>query len=116
ASTWIRDAPAACKAGIVVILTPGLLPMRAVRVPPRITPTHGAARGTVKVLSRLLSAGHPTGCGVPARVATLEILRVKKSGISPPTRTAALRRAAISAALLSLGNSKGRVGAPAQVV
>src|SRR5258706_4058176 len=98
------------------MLTPGTLPIRVVVVPTRITPTQGDVRGNVKVLSRLLSAGQPTGWAVPAKVATFEILRVKKSGISPPTRTAAFNLAAISAALLSLGNSNGLVGAPAQVV
>src|ERR1044071_7232325 len=97
---------------MVVIFTPTLpLLNTAVRVPPRMTPTHGAERGTTKVLSKP-AAGHPAGA-VPV---TFLIFCVKKSGISPPTRTAALSRAAISAALLSFGNSNGLVEVPAQFV
>src|SRR5438552_169222 len=87
-------APAAWKAGIVVILTPGEPAMDTVRVPPRIVPTQGEVRGTFISLPRPV-AGQAAG----AAPVISRIFCVKKLAISPPTITAELCRAAISGAL-----------------
>src|SRR3970040_1037528 len=97
---------------MVVIFTPVLCPVKtAVRVPPRMTPTQGEVRGTVKVLSKP-AAGQPAG----ATPETFLIFCVKKSGTSPPTRTAGLWTDAISGALPSPGKAKAVEADPAQFV
>ncbi len=89
--------------------------MTAVLVPPRITPTHGDVRGTVNVLSSP-AAGQPIGAAVFARDTMLFNFFVKKSGSSPPTRTAELCTAAISGAFPSVGKANCDSELPAQLL